>query len=214
MKYLLYLSTAMTLCLSMISCDKDRNYTIIEGTVLEYGSLKPVENAAVEIYQRYSKGLFQGVVQWAIDTIYTNENGYFKFKTDIDPHNDEYNTPGAFGISQIWHEKYFPENSIFGVIVDVYHLDKVKEEVQMDPYAWLSVNAINSEAYAGNFCEFWLKNSNSNFSVYEDDYSDVYTVKGNTKIYTRVRREPQSSEVEIDSFYISAFDTIQYIIEF
>jgi hypothetical protein len=210
MKHLIYLLTVLTLSLSIISCDKDRNFTIIEGTVLEYETLDPIENAAIEIYQTYSKGLFQGFVQWPIDTIYTNANGSFKFRTDIDPHNAEYNTSGAFGISQVWHENYFSENSIYGEIAEVFHLDKVNEEIQLDPYAWLQFHLVDVPEINSDFC----KVGGDTFepviiSNGQDSILNPILVHGN-KSLNIYKKYTENGDPETDSVYINAFDTLLF----
>ena len=213
MKHLLYLSTALILCCGMISCDKDRNYTIIEGTILEYGSLDPVENAAIEIFQAYSKGLFQGFVQWPIDTVYTNSDGSFKFKTDIDPHNNEYDTPGSFGISQISRENYFSENSIYGEIVEIFHLDKVKEEIQLDPYSWLLVTMEDVPEIESDYCKVFFEKDTDVHMIYSGIDTIIFSKRGNRNTYLHFK---QFDEVlsTVDSFFMPAFDTLDYHIQF
>jgi len=84
----LNLTILTILCIVVLNSCKDKDDEIINGdvklTVVEYGSNKPIKNAAVGLLKRSNSSGLGGSNYSIITTANTNENGYVNFGYQID----------------------------------------------------------------------------------------------------------------------------------
>lgn len=214
MKQILFLFTTLVL-FSSLSCDNDPTTTIIEGHVLQKESLAPIANAKLLIYQDYSKGVFQGIVEWPIDTVLTNNDGYFKWETDIDPYNDTYSTNGAFFIKRVDASDHFGIVNNGEVSKSVYHLNHHKTEIIMTPHAYLRLHVEDVEELEGSYCKIFGSYFDTE-EIFESyiGFLPIQLVAGNqyNDIYIKYDNIPGSAIQ--DSFYIPALDTLDYFLKY
>ncbi len=213
MKQILFLLTTLVL-FSSLSCENDPTTTIIEGHVLQKESLAPIANAKLLIYQDYSKGVFQGIVEWPIDTVLTNNDGYFKWETDIDPYNDTYSTNGAFFIKRVDASHHFGIVNNGEVSKSVYHLDHHKTEIIMTPHAYLRLHVEDVEEIEGSYCRVWGDRFNDIDDLYGESLNDVFIVGGNTTTVINYKFNSIPGSAIQDSFYIPALDTLDYFLKY
>ncbi len=213
MKQILFLFTTLVL-FSSLSCDNDPTTTIIEGHVLQKETLNPVANAKLLIYQEYSKGLFQGFVEWPIDTVVTDEQGHFRWETDIDPYNKTYNSLGAFFIKRVDAPDHFKIVNNDLVSRQVRHLEHRKTAIIMTPHAYLRLHVEDVEEIEGSYCRVWGDRFNDIDDLYGESLNDVFIVGGNTTTVINYKFNSIPGSAIQDSFYIPALDTLDYFLKY
>lgn len=126
------LSLLLLLTLSLMfttSCNKSDNHSW-EGTVLEYGSNKPVANATVYLVEKSSGGILGPVGSSTEDSVTTGADGKFKFKF-IDGPVAHY----IRGKADLYYETELSRNG--------NSPSKTKKDLILDPHAWLRIHVKN-----------------------------------------------------------------------
>ena len=125
--------TFIALAIFILSCCGDKEpTTLITGTVVEYGSAKPIPDALLYYIGGKSIGIFEPRTEWFIDTIRTDVNG--KFKLSPDDENAEY-----YNVTSIQKDNFYNiDDPLF-----FFPKDHEDFEVELDPYAWLEIEAID-----------------------------------------------------------------------
>ena len=195
---------------SIISCTKPTT-TKVEGAVLQKETLIPVENAMIVFSQYYSKGLIEGIVEWPIDTVYTDSSGEFVWETDINPRNSTYDSPGGFFIEGIYVSDYFVSNrdgiGIQGNKTDYSFLDQEKLHIEMTPHAYLDINFINEATPDTNYIKFGGIQTDAKEELFGETKATTFLIPGNQQIIYQYTTDMNLVEWNIDSFYIEAFET-------
>ncbi len=180
-------------------------HTIIEGTVTAFGTGKPVEKAMVIILEQ-KLILFSGGFPHALDTVYTDANGHYRY--EVMEKKDYFYALEAGG------EQYF----------SIYHLDIPslkpfeynKRDLVLDPKAYIELHIKNVKPFNGNdemiISGNWSASSNENrYSGKDTDEISVRIVPGNRiqKLTFYITKNNIQTK-QIDSIYCPAFDTVRY----
>lgn len=129
--------TILLVLLCTSACTKNKN-TVIEGTVLEYGSNNPIEGAKVEIYRWYSTDILSGG-SFFKDVVFTDSRGRFKWESDEDIGREWYE------IRYIVKEAYFPlrwENNYL-YYEQIRFGDHYNKTMHLDPNTHLYVEDVS-----------------------------------------------------------------------
>lgn len=191
--------------------------TIIQGTILQIGTLDPVEGAMIEISTSYSVGgIGGGTVETPVDTIFTDNNGNYHYETEIDP-TDNPGSGGFFFISNLSHPTYYNGTSQVEAS-GIFHLQDITLNAEITPHAYINLKLINREDIEGGY--FKISYINETFSheiiSFETELDTLLLVSGENSVRQRIKREPNPSqdEIERDTLYLNAFETLDLIFEY
>jgi hypothetical protein len=193
-----------------VSCQKETDNPVhtVSGKVLEYGTKKPVPDAAIYILKHY--GTLLGPEGFTfLDSTKTDANGKYTFKT----------TEGDY--MKVVKQGYFKMYSTDYAHIPINILSKrptsVTQDIVIDPIGWLKIHVKNVKPVADN--------DNIGFSNYSCAPNEMYgksvdaiTVcpqRGNRKnnIIYFVNRH-SVSVFHQDSIYIKGLDTTYYSINY
>lgn len=195
------------LCLS--SCGKFR-CTVIEGHILEYGSDKPIANARIPILKAYISGPIQGGT-YPIDTVYTDASGYFKWESDEDPGKDWY------VIGKITADQYFrldwKANGDYHQ--SIYYKDHYKENIYLDPHAYLHLHVEDVPEVEGSFCRFGGSMISTAFELKGGEFIDTFLIRGNRDDYNYISYLfSNAGPFYKDTIFTEAHDTLHYHLKY
>lgn len=196
MEKLLYLLLTI-LGLTIFSCTKHPE-TNISGKVVEYGTHAPIPNVKMSIIAGKSNGILVPDDEWWLDTIRTDANGRYSFGTDVEA--------DYFYIGSAKKEGFYPLTSPEFYF---YHGHKEYFELELDPYAWLEIEAINVDSIEGDAVSIsgtYLKQ----YKPLEDYFIVIDEVKGNRNIYLYIKTDFINHISKKDTIYVSALDTVKY----
>lgn len=205
MKKIIQLFTMSMLLLSFVSCGKNKT-TIIEGTILETGSDRPVEDALVLIEQEYTTGSLSGV-RYTIDTVYTDSEGYFKWETEEEPDR-------SYGIGTIGKQGYYGKDWKYTPYYQyITYLDHYNETMFIDAYAYLHLIVEDVPEIESEYCRIGGTIVLGAFDLFGENINEYYITHGNIE-KTISYRLFYSDTMKIIPINVPARDTISYYIKY
>ena len=186
----------------LLQCKKDGladDETLVEGTITEYGSKKPVPNVPVKI--RKITGQIFGSISYTYtgDSAVTDSKGYYciRFKHE-----------NAATYDAVWIQKRYTGDN--GAVLD--NGKRNKYDFILDAPAWIKVRITN---ISGSSRDTVFHGGNKFAGIGTDVVPDFYPYLGNrvNKIGWIISRNGQATSYR-DSIYCPAFDTVNYQIKF
>jgi hypothetical protein len=187
-----------------LQCKKDGladDETLVEGTITEYGSKKPVPNVPVRI--RKITGQIFGTISYTYtgDSAVTDNKGYYfiRFK------HDKLATYDA-----VWSQKRYTGDN--GAVLD--NGKRNRYDFILNAPAWIKVRITNVSGSTHDTI-FYHNITNPYTGVGTDVVPDFYPYLGNrvNKISWALSRNGLRT-FPIDFIYCPAFDTVNYQIKF
>jgi hypothetical protein len=195
-------------------CDKSTNEPqqppihTVSGTVLEYGTKKPIPNASIYVMKYY--GTLLGPEGFSLlDSTKTDANGKYTFKT----------TEGDY--MKVAKQGYFKMYSTDYVHIPINILSSrptsVTQDIVIDPIGWLKIHVKNVKPEADNdHIGFFNFSCEPRTMVGKAvDMTSLCPYKGNRKneIIYSVTKHGISTRFQ-DSIYIKGLDTTYYSINY
>ena len=214
----LNLTILTILCIVVLNSCKDKDDEIINGdvklTVVEYGSNKPIKNAAVGLLKRSNSSGLGGSSYSIITTANTNENGYvnFGYQKDwsnlyIDVQHPNYYDMSNTSCQQIAKDNYKVVLSGVSYVsvrfFNTYNKDKPENILgyYFDPYSGgggLPPIITNNDTFYHTYLIPALHNTNVVFSLFENEQERL---KGNP--YLRSKKEAFTTASTNDTVYLT-----------
>jgi hypothetical protein len=179
--------------------DDDFEGTQLRGSVVEFGTFDPVPNVLVPLFGVVSQGGLQNPILYLVDTVRTDTDGEFYFRT--------YDDATTFQIGEISADGYFPYDGNQSKLVFTGENEFYNPEFVMDPEGWIRVIVKDSIGYAKPFNSIgstYIPGA-SGISMNSDE---VYHVKASRMHYFKINDNPDS--LRIDSIYSIPFDTVLF----
>jgi len=179
-----------------ISCTSDGELSI-SGTVVAYDTLTPIADAKIIIIGGITNGIFEPTTEFFVDSIFTDENGRYEWN-DGDATSADYYSIGA-----VFKDGYFNISSPISIYGN-------RDEIILDPHAWLHLNVIDDPTIISDFCR-----TNATFisgSGVFGEFEGIYRIRGNRDINVYVKTSLEPSE--IDTIYLPTQDTLYHEIRF
>ena len=200
----IYTSIAFIFCLSMVSCSQnteDFEGTELRGTVVQYGTKDPVQNALVPLLGVESQGVLQNAILYLVDTARTNVNGEFYFRT--------FEEATTFEIGKITADGYYSDQGNEQRLVFPGENQFYNPEFVLNPIGWVhliikDVDSLDHELQrvGSSFIP------GTNISLF--DHDKIYDVRAN-RDYLIGHKKTESDPLIDDTVYVPAFDTITYM---
>ena len=179
-----------------ISCTSDGELSI-SGTVVAYDTLTPIADAKIIIIGGITNGIFEPTTEFFVDSIFTDENGRYEWN-DGDATSADYYSIGA-----VFKDGYFNISSPIAIYGN-------REDIVLDPLAWLHLNVIDDLSIPGDYCQTVATFiSPSSMSEFEE----IYFLRGNRFAFIKTKTEIGESLTK-DSLYLPAQDTLYHEIRF
>jgi hypothetical protein len=184
-----------------LQCNKDRladDETLVEGTITEYGSKKPVPNVPVKI--RKVSGAVFGSTSYSYtgDSAVTDSKGYYSIR--FKHVNATYDA--------VWIQKRYTGDN--GAVLD--NGKRNRYDFILDAPAWIKVRITNT---SGSTRDTVFYSSTYYTGIGTDVVPTFYSRLGNrfNKLGWIVTKNGQDFSYR-DSIYCPAFDTVNYQIKF
>jgi hypothetical protein len=179
--------------------EDDFEGTQLRGTVVEFGTLDPVPNALVPLFGVVSQGGLQNPILYLVDTVRTDTDGEFYFRTDDDA--------TTFEIGKISANGFFPYDGNQSKLVFPGENEFYMPEFVLDPIGWIRLIVKDSIGYTKPFNSIGATfiPGASGISMNADE---VYHVKASRMHYFKINDNPDL--LKIDSIYSIPFDTVLF----
>lgn len=200
----------LALCLILSACGKNEvRPTTISGQALQYGTLEPIEGA--NVYLIASGGgdgnILTNDLSWTtLDSMLTDTEGRYAFERII--------SGAPYIVTELDDTRYAPQRDI----IPVQKEGDNPIDLIFKPYAWFKIHLKNvnphntrDEIFLGGFGLGGGSDQNR-FIGSSIDTTIIGEVEANKNINLKwiIYKENNDDMEENDSFYISAFDTIDY----
>ncbi len=195
-----YFVLLIPLIFLLVQCRKDDlgDETLVEGTVLEYGTNKPVPNVPVKIRSITGEVFGSQRYTYTGDSTRTDSKGKYSIRFK---HIDK------TIYDAVWIEKRYTGDN--GAILETGKRNKY--DFTLNPPAWVKIRVIN-EINATHNDTIWLSDKTFSGQFVNETYNQEVLGNRNKIIYWWTNKRGFNSYK--DSIYCPAFDTVAYTIRY